>query len=170
MTFKFEKYKGIHPGIVLARALEQRSIKQRPFALSIGLHPQTFNAILKGKRNLHALLALKMERSLDIEKGTLLIQQAFYDIKIAQQKLELASPNLSKFRKSLFWDTDVRKIDWEQQYKAIISGVFERGNEEEQNELARFYGKARLHAAFNMAAGKNLNLIPDFALGRFGQT
>ena len=59
---------------------------------------------------------------------------------------------------SLFWDTDVRKIDWEQQYKAILRGVFERGNEEEQNEIARFYGKARLHAAFNMAAGKNLTL------------
>jgi len=57
VTFKFEQYKGIHPDIVLARALEQRSIKQRPFALSIGLHPQTFNAILKVKRNLHALLA-----------------------------------------------------------------------------------------------------------------
>lgn len=158
MTFKFEKYKGIHPGIVLARELEQRAIKQRPFALSIGLHPQTFNAILKGKRNLHALLALKMEKALDLEEGTLLILQAFYDIKIAKQKLEPASPNLSKFRMSLFWDTDFSKIDWEQQYKAIIRRVFERGNEEEQNELARFYGKAKLRAALNVPVTKNFTL------------
>ena len=47
------KYKGIHPGIVLKRELKKRSIKQRPFAMSIQEHPQTLNAITKGKRNLN---------------------------------------------------------------------------------------------------------------------
>ena len=41
-----EKYKGIHPGVVLDRELKKRAIKQRPFALSIGEHPQIFNAII----------------------------------------------------------------------------------------------------------------------------
>lgn len=35
-----EKYKGIHPGVVLDRELKKRSIKQRPFALSINEHPK----------------------------------------------------------------------------------------------------------------------------------
>lgn len=99
-----------------------------------------------------------MERALELEESTLLILQVFYNIKIVQQKLEPVSPNLSKFRMSLFWDTDFSKIDWEQQYKAIIRRVFERGNEEEQNELARFYGRAKLRAALNVPATKNFTL------------
>jgi plasmid maintenance system antidote protein VapI len=44
MIKRFEKYKGIHPGIILERELKKRAIKQRPFALSLDEHPQTFNA------------------------------------------------------------------------------------------------------------------------------
>ena len=158
MISKFEKYRGIHPGIVLARELEKRSIKQRPFALSIGEHPQTFNAITKGRRSITAALAIKIEKALDLEEGTLLILQAFYDIKLAKQELETAAPNLSILRKSLFWDTDIKNIDWERQYKAIIKRVFKRGNEEEKNELARFYGRAKMRAALNAPTTKSLSL------------
>ena len=52
MIKQYEKYKGIHPGIILDRELKKRSIKQRPFALSLDEHPQTFNAITKGKRGI----------------------------------------------------------------------------------------------------------------------
>ncbi len=38
-------------------------------------------------------------------------------------------PNLSVLRKILFWDTDINKIDWYKQYKAIIQCILERGNE-----------------------------------------
>ncbi len=44
----YYKYKGIHPGIILDRELKKRSLKQRPFALSINEHPQTFNASQAG--------------------------------------------------------------------------------------------------------------------------
>ena len=60
------KYKGIHPGIVLNRELKKRSIKQRPFAMAINEHPQTLNAITKGKRNLNTALALKIEKKLGL--------------------------------------------------------------------------------------------------------
>ncbi|MBW8200280.1 hypothetical protein [Flagellimonas abyssi] len=45
-----EKYKGIHQGLILERELKKKSLKQRPFALSINEHPQTINAIVKGRR------------------------------------------------------------------------------------------------------------------------
>lgn len=67
------KYKGIHPGIVLKRELDKRAIKQRPFALSLQEHPQTLNAIIKGKRTLNTALALKIEEKLDLQEGTLAI-------------------------------------------------------------------------------------------------
>jgi antitoxin HigA-1 len=155
---RFEKYKGIHPGIIIARELDKRSIKQRPFALSLGEHPQTFNAITKGRRNINTPIALKIEKALDLEEGTLLILQAFYDIKLEKQKKEYNKPNLSTLRKSLFWDTDIRKIDWDKHYKAIIQRVFERGNEEEKNELTKFYGKAKLRAALNAPKTQSISL------------
>ena len=56
-----------------------------------------------------------------------------------------STPNLSIIRKSLFWDTDINKINWEKQYKAVIQRVFERGNEMEKNEIERFYGKSKVN-------------------------
>jgi len=136
----YEKYKGIHPGIVLDRELKKRSIKQRPFALSLEEHPQTFNAITKGKRGISTALALKIERELGLEEGTLVILQAFYDIQKIKEKESQKSPNLNVLSKSLFWDTDLPKINWEKQFKAVIQRVFERGGEEEKDEIIRFYG------------------------------
>lgn len=52
----------------------------------------------------------------------------------------MATPNLALIRKALFWDTDINKIDWNKQYKAVIQRVFERRNAEEKLEIKRFYG------------------------------
>ena len=147
MNKQFQKYKGIHPGIILDRELKKRSIKKRPFALSLSEHPQTFNAITKGKRSLNTALALKIEKELKLEEGTLVFLQAWYDIKKEKEKEKKNTPNLSKLRKTLFWDTDINQIDWEKQYKAVIQRVHERGNANEQNEIARFYGMAKVQAA-----------------------
>lgn len=143
VNLQLEKYKGIHPGIILKRLLDKRAISQRPFALSIGEHPQTLNAITKAKRNLNTALALKIENALDLEEGTLALLQTYYDIKIEKDKT-IPTPNLSNFRKSLFWDTDISKINWHMQYKAVIERVFERGNELEKNEIAKFYGQSTI--------------------------
>ena len=63
------KYKGIHPGIILERELEKRSLKKRPFALSVGEYPQTLSDITKGKRNIPVGLALKIEKKLQDTPG-----------------------------------------------------------------------------------------------------
>src|SRR5690606_5662900 len=118
MTRQYEKYKGLHPGIVLDRELKKRSIKQRPFALSLGEHPQTFNAITKGKRGISTALALKIERELGLEEGTLVILQVYYNILKIKKKEIKSTPDLSILSKALFWDTDIQHIDWERQYRA----------------------------------------------------
>lgn len=147
MNNQFQKYKGIHPGIILDRELRKRSIKKRPFALSLSEHPQTFNAITKGKRSLNTSLALKIERELKLEEGTLVFLQAWYDIKKEKDKENKNTPDILKLRKTLFWDTDINQIDWEKQYKAVIQRVYERGNANEQKEISRFYGMAKVQAA-----------------------
>ncbi|GAA4329104.1 hypothetical protein GCM10023149_33540 [Mucilaginibacter gynuensis] len=56
--------------------------------------------------------------------------QAHYEID--QVKKKLKHKGAPSFRKALFWDTDMDKIDWHKQYKAVIQRVFERGNDAEK--------------------------------------
>jgi len=141
-----EKYKGIHPGHVLERELKKRSLKQRPFALAIGEHPQTLNSIIKGKRGLATALALVIEKKLGLEEGSLVMLQAFYEIEKAKEGQPSKTPDFSVLRKSLFWDTDVENIDGDRQYKAVIRRVLERGNDLEKKEIIRFYGNKKVAA------------------------
>ncbi len=122
-------------------------MKQRPFALSVAEHPQTFNAITLGKRSFTPELALKVDQKLGVEEGTFYLLQAYYEIEKAVTNQKRTSPDLSKLRKSLFWDTEWEKLDWEKRYKAVIRRVFEYGNEAEKKEIIRFYGKDRVKRA-----------------------
>lgn len=159
MIKQYEKYKGIHPGVILDRELKKRSIKQRPFALSLNEHPQTFNAITKGKRGISTALALKIERELGLEEGTLVILQAYYDIQKIKEKNLQRTPNLSVLSKSLFWDTDIKNIDWERQYRAVIQRVFERGNEADKKEIIRFYGIEKVKQALDFSKARKLYTV-----------
>jgi addiction module HigA family antidote len=132
--------KGIHPGIILASKLKERNLSKGAFALSIKEYPQTLGAITKGKRNMNTPLALKIEEALDLPEGYFMTLQVFYEIKEAKQKQANSHPDLSKLRSGLFWDTDMKKIDWSRQRKAVIERIYERGNAKEKAEIKRFYG------------------------------
>jgi plasmid maintenance system antidote protein VapI len=143
-----EKYKGIHPGLILERELKKRNLKKGPFALSLHEYPQTLNGITKGQRGLTPALSLKIDKALGLEEGTMLLLQAYYEIKKEQQKKGLGvSPDLSIIRKALFWDTDITQVDWTTQYKAVIERVFERGSVNEKKEILRFYGEEKVKEA-----------------------
>lgn len=138
------RFNGIHPGIVMSRLLEKAGISQRPFAVSIGEHPQTINAISKGRRRMNTSLALKIENKLGINEGDMVLLQAHFDIQTEKNKLQQLTPNLEIIREIVFWDTDFSKINWIRQYKSVIKRIFERGNEIEKNEIVRFYGKVKV--------------------------
>lgn len=145
MFEKLQKYKGIHPGAVIDRELKKRNLSQRSFAMSLPEHPQSFNAVIKGKRKLNTGLALKIEHALGLEEGALLMLQMFYDINEEKRKEASAHhPDFSILRKILFWDTDIHAIDWNRYYKAVIRRVFERGNTSEKEEIIRFYGPEKV--------------------------
>jgi plasmid maintenance system antidote protein VapI len=134
--------KGIHPGYVLERELEKRHLRKGQFALSIGEFPQTLTAIAKGKRRMNTPLALKIEKLLAIEEGYFMVLQVYYDIEQEKKKenkqLNAQKPNLSQLRKVLFWDTDIKKIDWQRQKKAVIKRIFEHGMKKKKRRLAVF--------------------------------
>lgn len=110
-------------------------------------HPQTLNAITKGKRGINTPLALKIERELELEEGTLVLLQAFYEIQKAKEQETRPTPDLSVLNKALFWDTDINKIDWDRQYRAVIQRVFERGSEADKEEITHFYGTDKINQA-----------------------
>jgi plasmid maintenance system antidote protein VapI len=154
MNTYVEKYKGIHPGIILERELKKRKISKRPFAQSIGEHPQTLNAITKGKRKLNIALALKIEKSLCFEEGTFVFLQTYFDINEENKKQEKQTPNLEVIRKTIFWDTDLLMIDWQKHYKSLIRRIFERGNDQEKQEIVFFYGTEVVNKALLSQTGK----------------
>lgn len=157
---EFEKYKGIHPGVVLERILAKRKLSKRAFALALPEHPQTLNAITKGRRALNTALALKIEHALDLEEGTLMTLQVFFEIKKEKETQHARiSPNLGILRKILFWDTDINKIDWDKHYPYIIQRIFERGTLEEKREILRFYGEDKVKAITGKAKVEK-NVMP----------
>lgn len=80
----------LHPGEVLADELIAREIVQKEFAGKINMRPPHFNELLKGKRHVSALLALKLEKLLGIEAGFWMRLQIEYDLNIARKQLRVA--------------------------------------------------------------------------------
>ena len=68
-----------------------------------------------------------------------------YKRKKEQQNTE--HPDYNKLRPVIFWDTKMKKINWQKQQTAVIKRVFERGNELEKKEITRFYGKEAVQEA-----------------------
>jgi antitoxin HigA-1 len=80
----------LHPGEVLAEELEAREILQKDFAELLDLRPSHLNELLKGKRHVSALIALKLEKHLGIDAGFWMRLQVDYDLKIARKQLKVA--------------------------------------------------------------------------------
>ena len=142
MKDKIEILKGLHPGVFLQRELNRHKLKSGHFAESIGEHPQTVSAIIRGRRSMNIPLSLRIENALGLEEGLLMTLQVYYDIAEEKRRLSLSNrPNVTKFRSTLFWDTAFDKIDFMAHKRYVINRVFERGAEEEIQEIIRFYGK-----------------------------
>jgi plasmid maintenance system antidote protein VapI len=146
MNEEIKILKGVHPGPVLEKKLKEKKLSKGKFALSINEYPQTITAITKGKRRMNVYLAMKIENALGIEEGYFMTLQVFHDIKQEKLKADNLIPDLSKLRPVIFWDTDINKIKWMTQADSVIQRVFERGDETEQAEIIRFYGKAKVDA------------------------
>jgi antitoxin HigA-1 len=147
-----ELLKGLHPGAYLTSELQKRKIRPGQMALSIGEYPQTLNAIMKGRRAMNTSLSLKLEQALGLSEGFLMTLQVFHDIKKEKETLHKKfQPDLSKFRKSLFWDTRLENIDWIAQKKAVIERIMQRGNTQEQEEIKRFYESVELNLMQQMS-------------------
>ncbi len=142
MKQNLEILKGIHPGVFLSRELARKDLHSAELAKRVSVHRQNLNAIIKGRRSMNLPLSLRIEKELGLQEGFLMTLQLYFDIEQEKRRLSvLLKPDLSKFRKALFWDIEFSNIDWMKNRSFVIQRVFERGNEEEISETIRFYGK-----------------------------
>lgn len=80
----------LHPGELLGEELEAREIQQKQFAELVGMRPPHLNELIKGKRHISAILAIKLENELGISAAFWLRLQVDYDLKIARKQLKVA--------------------------------------------------------------------------------
>ena len=75
------------------------------------------------------------------------ILQAYYDIKHEKDKqAALNHPDLAQFRLVIFWDTDIKSINWSRSRSKIIRRILEMGNETEIKEIVRYYGRDQIYS------------------------
>jgi hypothetical protein len=51
----------------------------------------------------------------------------------------------------LFWEVNLQTIDWQKAFRSVIERVLDRGNEQEIDELHRYYGKEKVLSVFTSA-------------------
>lgn len=141
MLPKLAKIKGVHPGAILRRELNSRGLRASELALSIGEHKQTISAILNKRRDINPKLSIKLSHHFNVDSDYFMLLQASFNVKTIENARFKHTPDLSKIRKILFWDTTIDKIDWDKNRRVVIQRILERGNKEEINEIILFYGR-----------------------------
>ena|ERR1700744_3729368 len=78
-----------HPGELLKEEIEERDLLKKDVAKSLGILPHHLSEIFAGKRNISAVLAVRLEKLLDISSQYWLGMQMEYDLFLAKQAEEL---------------------------------------------------------------------------------
>ena len=140
------KYHHIPFGAILDRIRTKEHLSQRELASRSGIPYQRINDFIANRRRISPENSLRLEKALGVDFQCFFYQaQTNYDIYMAtKQLLEMPSPDRSKFRKTLFWDTDLDALDWQHNSEWIIHRVFDYGNATEIKEAIRFYGRKKI--------------------------
>lgn len=77
-------YEPTHPGEFLADEIEAMRITQKEFAAQLNMKPSHLNELLRGKRNITAPIALKLEDVLGISASFWMRAQGEYYLAIAR--------------------------------------------------------------------------------------
>ena len=142
----YEQYLAYHHipcGAVLNRIMTKEHFTQRELALRSEIPYQRINDFIANRRRISPENSLRLEKVLGIDYQCFFYQiQTNHDIFIAtSHQQEQLHPDKSKYRETLFWDTDFGTLDWQRNSEWIIKRVFEYGNQNEIEETIRYYGK-----------------------------
>lgn len=135
---KIAAYKGIAPGIILARLLTNKGLSQRELADKTGIHYQTINAIITGKRAMTIDQTLELDRVLGFDSGFFAIIQTYHQV---EQALTAPPPTHQPpvIRKCVFWDINIDTLNWTRHKDFILARIHERGNPSEIEAVDKYY-------------------------------
>ena len=74
----------------------------------------------------------------------------------------LSQQGVPNFRRDLFWDSRFEDIDWPKAYRAVMERILTRGDNEDYEELIRYYGYMRVVEAMT----KEYVFLPDYIMDR----
>lgn len=145
----FENYLNIETipvGDILKRILLKLDLPQRQLAVKANELPQRINDVIAGRRRITIEQSLKLEKALNISiDGFFYKIQANHDIYLATLNDRLANrPDIKQFRKSLFWDIDINKLNWTENRRWVVQRIFEYGNDREIKAVINFYGASQV--------------------------
>jgi len=155
----YEKYlsmPAVPAGAILKQILKRENLSQKEIAEKSAIYPQRINDLIKGKRKFTPELSFRLEKALGISTlGYFCLIQTSHDIYNYQDEQERQyTPDLSKLKRALFWETlSLNNINWLKSANWVIQRVFEYGNQQEINEIIRFYSREKV--------AKVLNAIPQ---------
>lgn len=137
-------------GKILEVILKKKNLTQRELAALSDQYPQRIYEYIKGKRKFTIKASLALEKALEIDiKGFFFKIQTNHEIyKVVNEAELFIRPDLTKLSKGLFWDTRIEKINWIRNKKWVIKRVFEYGNDQEIEEIVRFYGMDTIKSVF----------------------
>ncbi|MBP5796852.1 MAG: helix-turn-helix transcriptional regulator [Bacteroidales bacterium] len=146
MYEQYLKYNHIPCGAVIDRIRIKKHLSQRELAERSNIIYQRINDFITGRRKISPEQSLLLERALGIEIQCFFYQvQSNHEIYTAINRIaQSAHPDLSKYRKALFWDTTFDTIEWQRNAAWVIRRVFEYGNAKEIRETIRYYGRERI--------------------------
>jgi addiction module HigA family antidote len=75
-----------HPGEILKDELDYRGITQKEFSKKARLHVSLLNEVLKGKRKVSIMMALKIEKAIGVDAEYWLNSQMHYDLAMYKRK------------------------------------------------------------------------------------
>ena len=148
---KYLQMEDVPAGKILEHILKKRNMPQKELADKSGIYPQRIQDYIKGQRKFTVKSSILIERALEIDiKGFFIKTQTnheIYDYLMNEERK--THPDLEKLSKGLFWDTRIEKINWIRNKEWVIQRAFEYGNEQEINEIIRFYGIACVKQILN---------------------
>lgn len=137
---QWTKYKGIPASTILSFQISKFGYSQAEFAKTIGIQPQVLNAIIKGHRQIPLETSLKIDEIFGLESGFFAFVQLQNQIIAIKEKNMPVYEGVPNIRKVVFWDCDFDKMNWSKYKDFAIKRVMDYGNEEEKQEIRRFYG------------------------------
>jgi len=82
---ELKTHMAFHPGEFLLEEVEERKLKKAEFAESIGILPGHLSELFKGKRNINARMAVRLEKVLKVSAEYWLSLQSAYDLANARE-------------------------------------------------------------------------------------